>query len=71
VSGRVLRETLGLRSNWFDVTVNGQVVVFSQRGYGHGVGMPQNGADGWARQGATYEQILHHYYSGVQLVQWY
>lgn len=35
--------------------------------YGHGVGMSQYGADYMARQGATYEEILNHYYTGVTI----
>jgi stage II sporulation protein D len=40
-------------------------------GWGHGVGMSQTGAVGMAEKGRTYQQILHHYYTGVDLVQWY
>ncbi len=36
-------------------------------GFGHGVGMSQYGAYGFAKQGRTYDQILGHYYSGTQL----
>lgn len=66
-SGRQVREALGLRSSWFDVTLAGDVVVFHVRGYGHGVGMSQYGADGMARAGYTFEQILAHYYRGAVL----
>jgi stage II sporulation protein D len=45
-------------------------VHFLGRGWGHGVGLCQNGAYGLARSGMEYEQILKHYYSGVQLVRW-
>lgn len=41
--------------------------VFSGRGFGHGVGMSQWGAEAMARGGATTEQILTHYYRGIQL----
>lgn len=40
-------------------------------GWGHGVGMSQTGAVGMAERGKSYEQILHHYYTGVELVRWY
>ena len=40
-------------------------VVFAGRGYGHGVGLCQLGASGMARAGATFEEILKHYYTGV------
>jgi stage II sporulation protein D len=36
-------------------------------GFGHGVGMSQYGAYGFAKQGATYDQILRHYYTGTEL----
>ena len=40
-------------------------------GFGHGVGMSQTGAEGMAEKGHSYEEILHHYYTGVDLTQWY
>ena len=41
--------------------------VVTGRGWGHGVGLSQWGAYGFARQGATYDRILAHYYSGTTL----
>src|SRR5688572_26552268 len=41
--------------------------LVSGRGWGHGVGLSQWGAYGFARQGATYDQILGHYYQGTTL----
>jgi stage II sporulation protein D len=41
--------------------------VFTGKGWGHGVGLCQVGAFGMAQAGATYEQILRHYYSGISL----
>jgi stage II sporulation protein D len=43
-------------------------VKFSVIGYGHGVGMSQTGADAMAKQGSKYEEIIHHYYTGVEIV---
>jgi len=43
-------------------------VMIEGRGHGHGVGMSQWGAEGMARQGKTYRQILKHYYRGIRLV---
>ena len=40
-------------------------------GFGHGVGLSQTGAVGMAEKGATYQEILAHYYRGVELLQWY
>jgi stage II sporulation protein D (peptidoglycan lytic transglycosylase) len=42
--------------------------VFLGRGWGHGVGLCQNGAYGMALGGATYDRILRHYYRGVEIV---
>ncbi len=41
--------------------------VFVGRGWGHGVGLCQNGAYGMALAGTTYDQILRHYYSGIEI----
>jgi len=46
-------------------------VTFTGAGFGHGVGMCQNGAIGMADAGRTYQQILAHYYSGSEVVKIY
>jgi stage II sporulation protein D len=43
--------------------------LFMGRGWGHGVGMCQNGAFGMALAGETYDRILRHYYTGIDIVQ--
>lgn len=48
-------------------TVKSGRVTFKGRGYGHGIGMSQYGAEGGARQGQTYAKILAKYYPGTQL----
>lgn len=48
-------------------SVRGSVYVFTGKGWGHAVGMSQEGAKGFARQGYTYEQILKHYFTGVTI----
>ena len=45
----------------------GALFLFTGHGYGHGIGMSQYGAQGYALQGATYQQILQHYYPGTTL----
>jgi stage II sporulation protein D len=65
-----------LRSSWFELDVErrgGRVVrvVARGRGNGHGVGMCQHGALGMARRGYTYDEILEHYYRGIELVRAY
>jgi SpoIID/LytB domain protein len=51
----------------------GEVVGFEAfgGGWGHGVGLCQTGATGMAEKGATFEEIIHFYYQGVELTQWY
>lgn len=71
VTGRQVREVLGLRSSLFSVQIEGDTVHFIADGYGHGIGMSQYGAEGMARQGYTYDEILRYYYTGVKLTQWY
>ena len=66
-SGVEFRTLLGLRSTDFDVAKTDAGVIFKTRGYGHGVGMSQYGANGMAKNGYTYLQILTHYYMGVNL----
>lgn len=70
-TGREVREKLGLRSNLFHVGVEEAGLVFHVQGYGHGVGMSQYGAEAMAQRGIGYQDILHHYYTGVELVRWY
>jgi stage II sporulation protein D len=66
-TGIELRTLLGLRSTDFDIKIEGDTAVFVTRGYGHGVGMSQYGANGMAKEGYAYKDILNHYYPGTQL----
>ncbi len=52
---------------------NGRVISFNftGRGWGHGIGMCQYGAYGFAKMGVKYDRILTHYYTGVDLVKAY
>ena len=43
-------------------------VIFFVKGYGHGVGMSQTGADSLAKQGSNYEEIIKHFYSNVDII---
>lgn len=64
-SGVSFRSMLGLRSTDFDISKIDDGVVITTRGYGHGVGMSQYGANGMAKAGYSYRDILLHYYPGV------
>ena len=70
VRGNELRTILGLRSPSFTVEVSGDTLTFHVTGYGHGVGMSQYGANAMAKEGHTCEEILEHYFTGAQVVQW-
>ncbi len=65
LAGTRIRQLFGLRSAAFTVTCDGTDFTFAVKGYGHGVGMSQYGADYLARQGYSYEEILHYYYTDV------
>ncbi|HEY3314072.1 MAG TPA: stage II sporulation protein D [Bacillota bacterium] len=72
VGGKTMRATdfrlaLGLRSSKFTVTVQNGEAVFQVRGYGHGVGLCQFGANGLANLGKKYQEIIQHYYTGVSI----
>ncbi len=67
MTGRMFRQALGLRSTQFDLAYDGDIVAITQRGYGHGVGMSQAGANAMAENGMGFEEILLHYYTGVEL----
>ncbi|KJS85462.1 MAG: hypothetical protein JM58_08460 [Peptococcaceae bacterium BICA1-8] len=66
--GTEVRTKLGLKSTWFTWRIDTNNITFTTRGYGHGVGMCQYGADGFAKQGKKYDHILKHFYQGVEIV---
>ena len=66
-SGKKVRELLGLRSADFDISISDNNANITTRGYGHGVGMSQYGANGMANAGYSYKDILSHYYPGTTL----
>lgn len=67
MDGRTLRSALGLKSTNVEIERQGDEWVFLQKGYGHGVGMSQAGAQAMAKQGADYREILAHYYIGAEI----
>jgi len=62
-----LRGLFGLRSAAFTLEHTSTGFLFTVTGYGHGVGMSQYGANVMAAQGASWQEILHHYYPGAEL----
>ncbi|MDA3819953.1 MAG: SpoIID/LytB domain-containing protein [Candidatus Delongbacteria bacterium] len=65
-----IRNYFSLKSAFFDVDVDvdGEHVLLSGKGYGHGVGLSQEGAMNMAENGYPYEEIIAHYYSGTTVV---
>lgn len=67
IAGVEARTIFGLKSADFTVGIDGNMVIFQVIGYGHGVGMSQTGADSLAKQGKNYEEIIKHFYAGVEI----
>ncbi len=66
-SGSEIRDMFSLRSAAVTLSITSEGVNMDVKGYGHGVGMSQYGADYLARQGYSWQEILTHYYSGVNI----
>ena len=65
---RKIREDLKLRSTWFSFKPEGNYLIFIGRGYGHGVGLSQEGAMQMARENYSFLDIIHFYYKQVKVV---
>ena len=62
-----VREHFGLRSAYFNIEEKGDKISINGKGYGHGVGLSQEGAYHMSINGFTYDDILFHYYTNVTL----
>lgn len=67
IHGTKLRSMYGLRSTNCEIVVADDKVTFDVKGYGHGVGMSQYGANYMAKQGKNYKEILTTYYQGTNV----
>lgn len=67
-SSAEIRSLLSLKSPNFTIKINGENVIFTLHGKGHGLGMSQYSADFMARQGSDYKDILLHFYPGTEIV---
>lgn len=65
--GTDIRNIFQLKSSTFTVEYKEENFIFTVKGYGHGVGMSQYGANHLASQGFTYEEILKHYYKDIEI----
>lgn len=68
---RDLRTKFNLKSTYFSTRLEGDKVVITGRGFGHGVGLCQEGAMRMAKLGYSYRQIAHFYFSNVQIIDYY
>ena len=66
LSGVEARTVFGLKSANFNIEIS-EKIKFKVTGYGHGVGMSQTGADSLAKQGYKCEDIIKHFYTGVEV----
>ena len=64
-TGIEIRKIFDLRSTDFTITAENNDIIFTTKGYGHGVGMSQYGANAMAKEGSSYKDILEYYYQGV------
>lgn len=67
LSGRDMRSSFNLNSTNFDISIKDDYIDILVKGYGHGVGMSQWGANGMAHEGYKYDKILKHYYTGSDI----
>lgn len=66
-TGQDVRKLFGLKSANFTIAFNSGNFTFTTKGYGHGVGLSQYGADSLAKEGKNYQEILAHYYPQTKL----
>jgi len=64
---RIKIDPVLIKSTLFTIISDEERIHFEGRGYGHGVGMSQWGAYMMAREGYSYNDILKHYYRGVEI----
>ena len=58
---------LALRSTYFNIKREKNTIIINNKGYGHGVGMSQYGAQGMAKAGYKYDEILKYYYKNIEI----
>ena len=68
LSGTEVRNIFELRSANFEIELKDKSLVFKVKGYGHGVGMSQWGAEVMAKDGKTYREILSYYYPDTEIL---
>ena len=67
LTGNYICSKLSLNSTYFEIIQDDEKIIIKNKGYGHGVGMSQYGAEGMAREGYTYQDILKYYYKNIEI----
>ena len=67
LEGSTVVNKLNLKSNHFTIEQKDKIINITTKGYGHGVGMSQYGAQAMALKGYSYKEILEHYYGGTDI----
>lgn len=67
IKGTEFRNLFGLKSTNIEIEATDEAIKIKTKGYGHGVGMSQVGANQMALDGKKYDEIVKHYYSGVEI----
>lgn len=67
LNGREVASNLKIRSNYFEISKKENIITINTKGFGHGVGLSQYGANGMAKEGYKYTEILKHYYEGTEI----
>lgn len=65
--GSIINSSKLLPSAFFEISKNGNDYIINGGGYGHGIGMSQNGANEMAKDGMSYKEILQTFYTGIQV----
>ncbi len=68
ITTREIREDFKLKSAFFTIEINPSKVIFHGKGYGHGIGLCQEGAMEMAKVGYSWLDIIHFYFTGVNIV---
>ena len=66
IKGTEFRQKLGLKSTNIEIQEDNKTITITSKGFGHGVGMSQYGAQELALKGYKYDEILKYYYTGIE-----
>ncbi len=68
IKARDIRKDWGLKSAYFNIIDTGKNIIFDGKGFGHGVGLSQEGAYEMAKRGFSFKEILYYYYTNIKII---